>query len=136
MHIAQGIVAGCAVGTTRQRAAEMTLDWLRSHQLIIISKALRSPVAASKSISMPSGMMPAALCPMPTRARNARLRVRWRWAGTFQAHGDAVGLQKLDQVAHAVVLEQGSPDQLPEQCSALPGSRILALDVGDPVAWT
>ena len=50
----------------------ITLDWVRSHQLSISSKALGSPVAASrKSSSMPAGMMPAALWPMPTSARSS-----------------------------------------------------------------
>ncbi|MDT4866587.1 hypothetical protein FQZ97_1014480 [compost metagenome] len=49
----------------------ITLDWVRSHQSIISLNAAGSPWAALRnSISMPIGMMPAALCPSWARARS------------------------------------------------------------------
>ena len=135
MHIAQRVGAALAIGPAGQRAAQNHLR-LRAlapghHQL----KSLGVTAGCVEKIQFHTAGDDA--CRV---VANAHQRTQQRhlllFAGARRilsdAHRDAVNLQKLRQVAHAVVLEKIRPHQLPEHRRALQITTLGLVDVRDP----
>ena len=122
MHVAQRVGAALAIRTTGQRAAK---DHLGLGALAPVEHQLKSlGVARGRVQKIQLHARRDDACRV---VANAHQRPQQRHlllfagaAGVFaDANRDAVDLQKLSQVAHAVVLEQVGPHQLSEHGRAL-----------------